>query len=119
MPPQMYESAEACIIDCTDCHGMCVETVDHCLQMGGEHAAPDHIRVLLDCAEICQTAADFMLAGSDFQVRTCELCAEICERCAEDCTRFTDDPDMELCAETCRRCAQSCREMAGAHRQAA
>lgn len=101
-----------CIRECQNCHSICLETVMHCLQMGGEHAEPAHIRLMLDCAEICQTSANFMLRASDLHARTCGVCAEVCERCAQDCERFTDDTLMQQCAQACRNCAQSCREMA-------
>ena len=104
-----------CIQMCTECHRVCLETVAHCLRMGGEHAQADHIRLLMDCAEICQTSANFMVRGSELHGRTCGVCAEVCERCAQDCDRFGDD-FMKRCAETCRRCAESCRRMAGAAR---
>jgi len=103
---------QRCIDDCLSCHSVCLETVTHCLEMGGRHAEPRHIRLLLDCAEICQTSANFMLRGSDLHSRTCGVCAEVCVRCAEDCEQFRDDPMMMACAETCRRCAGSCQEMA-------
>jgi hypothetical protein len=67
---------------------------------------------LLDCAEICQTSANFMLRGSELHSRTCWACAEICERCARDCERLSDDAYMRACAEACRRCANSCKHMA-------
>ncbi len=90
-----------------------METVTHCLQMGGKHAEAAHIRLLLDCAEICATSANFMLRGSELHARTCAVCAEICERCAEDCERIgPDDEMMQRCAEMCHRCADSCRRMA-------
>jgi hypothetical protein len=84
----------------------------HCLHMGGRHVEANHLTLLLDCAEICQTSANFMLRGSDLHSRTCAVCAEVCERCAESCERFTDDAMMQQCAQVCRSCAQSCREMA-------
>jgi hypothetical protein len=108
----MGEQMQHCIQACTVCHGVCMETVAHCLKMGGKHAEANHIRTLLDCANICQTSADFMLRGSDFHGLTCGVCAEVCERCAESCDRFGDDEMMKRCAEACRMCAQSCREMA-------
>ena len=80
--------------------------------MGGQHVEATHIRTLLDCAEICQTSANFMLRGSDEHKRTCAACAAVCQRCAEECARVTDDPVMQDCAETCRRCADSCEAMA-------
>lgn len=102
-----------CIEACTTCHQVCVETVSYCLQQGGDHAAPEHIRLLLDCAEICQTSANFMVRGSEHHALTCGVCAEICEMCAESCEALGEDAQMQRCAEECRRCAASCREMAG------
>lgn len=105
---------QRCIEHCEHCHGICLETVTYCLQMGGAHAEAGHIRLLLDCAQICAASADFMRRGSDLHARVCGVCAEVCERCADDCDRFGDDARMKACAEACRRCAQSCREMAAA-----
>jgi hypothetical protein len=112
MGQQMSDDLRSCIQECQNCHNVCLETVSYCLQMGGEHASPAHIRLLLDCSEICQTSANFMLRMSDFHTSTCGVCAEVCERCAQDCARFENDSVMQQCAETCRRCAQSRREMA-------
>lgn len=106
--PEMRE----CIEECTSCHNVCLETVTHCLQMGGAHSEAAHVRLMLDCIEICQTSADFMLRGSDFHIRTCAVCAEICDQCATDCDRFPED-FMKRCAASCRRCAESCRLMTG------
>jgi hypothetical protein len=106
---------EACIRECTACHDLCVETAQWCLEQGGPHAAPDHVRFLLDCAEICQTSANFMLRKSELHALVCDACAEICTRCAEDCERFSGDSRMEQCAAVCRSCAESCRNLAGMH----
>lgn len=114
MGQQMSDEMRRCIDDCLDCSSICTETIMHCLQMGGEHAEPEHIRLLIDCAEICQTSANFMLRNSNLHGRVCGVCAEVCERCADDCARFTDDSVMQQCAEVCRRCAASCREMSTA-----
>ena len=112
---QMSPEMQQCIQNCMECHRICLETVPHCLQMGGKHAEAVHIRLLLDCAEICQTSANFMIRGSDLHTRTCAVCAEVCERCAEDCERIgAGDEQMRRCAEMCRRCADSCRRMASA-----
>jgi hypothetical protein len=110
------ERMHECITLCSDCHDTCVETVVHCLKLGGEHASPDHIRALLDCAQACDTSRDFMLRGSDLHHRYCGACAEACDRCAESCESLAgDDRVMLNCADQCRRCAESCRQMAGAH----
>ena len=113
MPHQeMSQEMRECIDNCLRCHAVCVETIAHCLAMGGEHAAPDHIRMMQDCAQICATSADFMLRMSDFHGETCGVCATICEACADDCERLADGADfMQACADECRRCAESCRRM--------
>ena len=56
---------QQCIQDCLRSQRVCVETFTHCLEKGGKHAAPEHIRLLLDCSEICQTSANFMLRNSE------------------------------------------------------
>ena len=112
MQGQMSQEMQQCIQNCTDCSNICTQTVTHCLGLGGKHAEAAHIRLLLDCAEICRTSADFMLRGSDLHGRTCGVCAEVCQRCTEDCERIAgNDAMMKACAETCRRCADSCQRM--------
>ncbi len=111
----MSSEMQQCIENCTDSHRICMETITHCLQMGGKHAESGHIRLMLDCAEMCQTSADFMMRGSELYPRTCAVCADICERCAEDCERVDrSDVQMRNCTDFCRRCAESCRLMASA-----
>lgn len=106
-----------CIDECSTCHQVCLSVIPHCLEKGGMHASPDHIRVLADCAQICATSADFMLRGSSQHHETCRVCAEVCDACAQGCDRMADDDEMRRCADTCRRCAESCRRMAGAMTQ--
>ena len=111
----MDAAMQQCITNCLNCHTACTQTVNHCLQMGGEHASAGHITALLDCAQSCTTSADFMLRMSPLHGRFCGVCAEACERCAEECERLgPNDAMMQSCAQACRRCAQSCREMASA-----
>ncbi|AWB08504.1 ferredoxin (plasmid) [Azospirillum humicireducens] len=100
-----------CIRNCTDCHRICLETVAHCLDKGGVHAESGHIRLMLDCIDICRTSADFMIRSARLHHLTCGACAEICAACADDCDRMSDDPMMKRCADMCRRCAESCRAM--------
>ena len=107
-----------CIDECVRCHEGCLSTVPYCLELGGQHARETHVTLLLDCAEICQTSANFMLRRSTLHPQTCAACAAVCERCAQDCEKFTDDPQMQMCAQSCRSCAESCRRMASMARAA-
>jgi hypothetical protein len=118
MPHQISDEMQQCIDSCQSCQGICLESIGHCLEVGGKHADADHIRMLIACAEICDTSARFMLLGSEHHAGTCELCAEVCEACAKECEQFGDDEMMQRCADICRRCAESCREMAGARSKA-
>jgi hypothetical protein len=103
---------QRCIDECLRCHAICLQTQRHCLELGGKHADPHHITVLADCAEICQTSANFMLRGSQLHTRMCAVCAEVCRECEHACRRAVDDQMMQQCADVCGRCAESCERMA-------
>ena len=107
-PPAMND----CIDNCTQCHAICLETINYCLGQGGQHAAPEHIGLLATCADICATSADAMLRGAAVHTITCGACAEVCRQCADACDRMGDDSEMKRCADACRRCAESCAAMA-------
>lgn len=100
----------ACIDACLACYATCLGTLsEHCLEMGGKHTGPEHVRLMLACAEICRTSAHFMLIGTPHHRHTCAECAEICTECAADCERVGD---MDACVRACRACAEQCRKMA-------
>ncbi|MDB6005859.1 MAG: ferredoxin [Prosthecobacter sp.] len=102
---------EKCIQECLQCHHICLEmAMNHCLQAGGQHTEPTHFRLMLNCAEICQTSANFMLSGSDLHHLTCQVCAEVCKRCADSCASVGE---MDECVQACRSCAETCAQMAG------
>jgi hypothetical protein len=116
MPDTLADShtdLEACIDLCQACHRACLETMLYCLGRGGAHADADHIRLLADCAQICQTAADFMLRESPLQGAVGRVCAEVCDICAAECDSFAGEGRLEQCAELCRRCSAACLAMAG------
>jgi len=107
-PPDMQD----CIDACTNCHQACWQTaMTHCLKMGGAHVAPDHFRLMMDCAEICAASAKLQLAGSRYSASLCALCAEVCHDCAISCMELDG---MEECVRACEHCERGCREMAEA-----
>ncbi len=107
----LNDDMQQCIQNCLDCHSMCLNTLTYCLEQGGHHVEPSHIRLMMDCVESCQTSANFMLRGSDLHGHFCGACAEVCDRCAKDCASMGDDAQMQACADMCRRCAETCRRM--------
>lgn len=107
------EEMDRCIQICQDCHALCTRTIRHCLDLGGRHATPEHIRSLADCAQMCQINVDYMLRGSLLHDRVCGVCAEACKLCAESCVQLAgDDQMLKQCIDLCRRCAGSCERMA-------
>lgn len=106
--PMMMPMQDA-IKACLDCHSMCLHmATGYCLERGGRHVEQKHLRLMLNCAELCQTSANFMLSESPLHGRVCLICAEVCEACAKSCEQVGD---MRECAEECRSCAKSCRTM--------
>lgn len=102
------------VSDCIDaalaCHKTCLGmAMTHCLETGGEHTTPQHFRMMIDCATVCATTADFMLHKSQFHQQMCRMCAVVCEACAEDCERVGG---MEDCVKACWDCAKKCQKMA-------
>lgn len=87
------------------CHGM---LMTHCLESGGKHTEPGHVREMAACAEICRTTAHLLLMASEHGRHLCRECAEVCGRCAADCEKLDG---MEDCVAACRSCAQACQAM--------
>ena len=107
---QLGQEMKRCIDECLHCYQTCLGTaMTHCLETGGKHTEPRHFRLMMACAEICRTAAHFMLLNSPHHKHVCRECAEICQECARDCEQVGE---MQECVEACRRCAESCRKMA-------
>ncbi len=101
---------QQCIDNCQKCHSVCLSMATrHCLEMGGPHTEATHFRLMLDCAQVCATTADFMLRSSVHHAAVCAVCATICEDCAVSCELLHG---MEPCVDACRACAESCSEMA-------
>jgi hypothetical protein len=118
MHNQQNQQMKNCIHECWECRDICQDTLyNHCLQMGGRHVEAGHVKLMADCIDACQAAADFMRRCSQMHSSMCMACADICEACAESCGQIGGE-EMQRCAEACRTCADSCRKM-GEMKQAA
>lgn len=96
-----------CIDACHNCALSCLETVNFCLNEGGMHAKASHIRTMLDCIEICETAVSYMARDSDHAIEVCRICAEVCRHCSASCRKLGGD-EMDRCAEVCDSAAKEC-----------
>ena len=102
-------AVQNCIQDCLRCFQACqAGAMGICVEKGGPHVAPAHMRLMMSCAEICRAAATVMMNQSPQHPRVCRVCAELCEACAKSCEQVGG---MDECLQACRSCAQSCRAM--------
>jgi hypothetical protein len=108
---QLDALMQECLGNCTECHKVCLQTAVSVDVVG--KLAPDDLKLLLNCAEVCRTCADFIATVSQFHPLMCGTCAQICEACAQMCRRYSTATTRE-CADVCERCADSCRRMAAA-----
>jgi hypothetical protein len=111
---------QECIQLCWQCRDTCQDTLfNHNLSRGGTQLDPDNIRIMTDCMEICQAAADFMRRNSPLHTVTCGACAQICNACADSCENMgKEHAAIQHCAQICRKCAKSCEAM-GTRKKAA
>ncbi|AKJ29550.1 four-helix bundle copper-binding protein [Caldimonas brevitalea] len=84
--------------------------MQQCLALGGDHVEQAHLSLLMNCADLCQATANFMLSASTLHSEVCALCAKVCGAAAQSCKQLGDLQD---CEEACRRCGESCGHVAG------
>jgi hypothetical protein len=111
--PRRADAAELCKERCLECERVCQETLAHCTDMGGKHVEGEHLRLMIDCADICHTTASFVMHRSEFMGAEAQVCGEVCARCAASCERVGADEHMKGCVDACKRCADACRKMHG------
>ena len=60
------------ITSCLNCHQMCLQVAfPYRIYADGRHLKPDQLRLIMNCSEICQTSANFMLTHSAFCTQLC------------------------------------------------
>ncbi len=65
--------------------------------------------LMLDCSEMCQTAANFLIRDSDHYLRICREAAEICADLMSRCEKVDG---MESVISECGKCVAACRIVA-------
>jgi hypothetical protein len=100
----------ACIDACTACHHACLETESAYMRPQGRRLEVERFALLADCAEMCETTANFLLSASTRSALLCRTCAEFCDLTARSCDEV-DEPAFAACARAARRCAETCRAM--------
>ena len=50
---QLDPEMKSCMEACHECHVTCLHmAMTHCLEMGGRHVEPQHLKLMMDCAQI-------------------------------------------------------------------
>lgn len=91
------------------CSGTCYKMMNDLLDSEDYYRRSKQIRLLHECAKICDSQAIFTLIDSHYVKHHAKLCAAICETCAEECSKHADLASQH-CAKVCLNCAESCRK---------
>ena len=106
-PGPLLEVRQSCVDLCTRTHNRALQAaMVHCVPAGAHGIGESLCTLLLNCSDISQMTANFLLNDSPYKVSVLRLCAEICEACASACAGIED---LEECAAACRACAVQCR----------
>lgn len=101
-----------CVEACCDAMNWCNEAFLHCSRLvakgKAEHAKP--MELLLDCGEVCGTAAKLVARMSPLTVLVCRACLEGCDLCVAACSKL-DGQTMRDAVKSLRACGESCRAM--------
>ena len=108
-----HDDYRTCIEECVRCAQECEHCATACLGEDDPKMLVACIRLDVDCAAICWSAAGFMSRGSDFAAELCRVCADVCDACGAECEKHQHMEHCARCADACRRCADECRKMSG------
>lgn len=92
------------------CAEACYECVNACLAAQDISSRKNCIKLLLECAKMCETTAFIMSMDGKFVKRQSALCAEVCDVCSQECALLKEE-HCQKCAQECRHCADACKEM--------
>ena len=98
---------QQCVQDLQTCHDSCMQTATNCQQAGGEHAQPEHVSMLNDCAALCQVTARFLQDNNPLYGYVTSASAQVTQHCGEECQRMGDTD----CANACQNATWSLQQI--------
>jgi hypothetical protein len=103
---------DRCAKNCAETMVACNRGFHHCYRQvaEGKQEHAKTMRLCVDCADICGTAAALVARLSPLMLHTCKAAADCCEGLLAQCEKL-NDPEMKNVVEACGSCAKSCREM--------
>jgi len=107
---EVTKETRECVQACLDCHNCCTQMIAACME--ADHCDSKTMKMLMDCAQMCQMCAGLMLRGSDMSGKMCAMCVEMCNACALACeTMAKGNARLMQCAKACRACADMCMRL--------
>ncbi|MDS1003065.1 four-helix bundle copper-binding protein [Clostridium sporogenes] len=103
---------QACIYACSRCAQACYECLNACLNEQDANPRKNCIKMLMECAKMCEMSVGLMAMNGQFAKDHCKLCATICDKCAQEC-KMVQDEHCQKCAQECTTCAEECNRMSG------
>ncbi|URZ09165.1 four-helix bundle copper-binding protein [Clostridium felsineum] len=103
---------QKCIDACVKCSQACYECFESCLNEPDIDRRRSCLKLLIECARMCEMSMAGMSMNSQFAKDHCKLCQVACDQCAKECSMFQDD-HCQKCADVCRTCASECASMSG------
>jgi len=103
---------QAGIYACNRCSQACYECLDVCLNEQDINPKKNCMKILIECAKVCEMAVGLMAMNADFAEDYCKICATICDKCAQEC-KMVQDEHCQKCAQECTTCAEECNKMSG------
>ena len=96
---------QSCIEACLKCVAICNQCAIACLNEDDVAHVKKYIQLDLECAAICQAAANVLSLDGKFSKEICKLCADIYNACAEECEKHA-----AMGMEHCKECAEDCKD---------
>lgn len=109
--------ALATLVDAaSDCELICQICADACANSEAAAQLGACMRLDVDCAEVCHTAAVVFarlpIAETEFAAALLQTLIVVTERCEEECNKHGEDHEhCRLCALACSRCARAARAL--------
>lgn len=123
MPPADTAMLARAIEETVNCAAICSICADACLLEENRRELIACIKLDLDCADVCRTAAAILSRptrpGPQPMQAILAACTEACRVCAEECERHAAMHEhCRLCAVACRSCEEACEAMMRSFRHA-
>jgi hypothetical protein len=97
------------ILVCNQCANNCYSCFQSCLDEFHCEKKKKCLKILMDCALICEMTATLLSLNSQFIIEQISVCEKVCLACATECENFFEEYCLE-CQNVCRECYRECEK---------